>query len=130
MLMRNPAAARAASSAVTGPCTTEYGPRIAGKKKIDSTQITATSASAPSIRLSGMGISTIIRCPRPVLTCGYWFPKVMHHHRYRWFSSAFILVIDGIFQSTINNALLQFPLPSTSCCPPLCLEVPSHPGSR
>src|SRR5579864_6772281 len=61
MLMRNPAAARAASSAVTGPCTTEYGPLIAGKKKIESTQKTAISASAPSIWLNRMGISTIIR---------------------------------------------------------------------
>jgi hypothetical protein len=48
--LRNPAAARAARSAVTGPCTTEYGPCIAGKKKIPRTQKTATTARAHPIR--------------------------------------------------------------------------------
>ena len=48
--MRKPAAARIDRSAVTGPCTTEYGPCIAGKKKIVSTQRTAITASVHPIR--------------------------------------------------------------------------------
>ena len=44
MASRKLTAARAARSAVTGPCRTEYGPCITGKKKIMRTHITVTTA--------------------------------------------------------------------------------------
>lgn len=50
MARRKRAAARTASNAVTGPCTTGYGPCIAGKKNTDNTQTTAKMAKPHPIR--------------------------------------------------------------------------------
>jgi hypothetical protein len=55
--VRKPAAALTESNAVTGPCTAEYGPCIAGKKKIASTLITAIPASIPAIRPELMNVN-------------------------------------------------------------------------
>jgi len=50
MTLRKRTAARDACSAVTGPLTAEYGPCVAGNKKIARTQKTATTASSHTIR--------------------------------------------------------------------------------
>jgi hypothetical protein len=50
IVTRKPSAARADKSAVTGPWTTEYGPCIAGKKKIVSTQRTVTTVGTTRLR--------------------------------------------------------------------------------
>jgi len=55
--VRRPTAALTESNAVTGPCTTEYGPCVAGKRKIASTLITAIPASVPAIRPELMNVN-------------------------------------------------------------------------
>ncbi len=50
MEMRKRMAVRAARRAVTGPWTTEYGPWMAGKKKMPRTQRTANIASSHPMR--------------------------------------------------------------------------------
>ncbi len=55
MAFRIIVAARKDSSALTGPCTTEYGPCREGKKKIASTLRTAITASAHTILPGLMG---------------------------------------------------------------------------
>jgi len=55
MAFRTIVAARKDNSAVTGPCTTEYGPCMEGKKKIASTLRTAITASAHTILPGLMG---------------------------------------------------------------------------
>jgi hypothetical protein len=50
IVTRKPSAARADKSAVTGPWTTEYGPCIAGKKKIVSTQRRVTMVETTRLR--------------------------------------------------------------------------------
>ena len=56
MALRTIVAARKDSSALTGPCTTEYGPCMEGKKKIASTLRTAITASAHAILPGLMGV--------------------------------------------------------------------------
>ncbi|MGD0471470.1 MAG: hypothetical protein ABSA54_24105 [Terriglobales bacterium] len=50
MAIRKRAAALAARSAVTGPCTMEYEPCMDGKRKIITTQRAATTASSHLMR--------------------------------------------------------------------------------
>jgi len=54
------AAARTANIAVTGPWTTEYGPRAAGKKKTARTQSSVTTTKEIPIRSAGMNVDVII----------------------------------------------------------------------
>jgi hypothetical protein len=60
MATRNRAAARAAWSAVAGPCTTEYGPCVAGKRKIVRMLRTARAASSHPIRPGVIEVSRVI----------------------------------------------------------------------
>jgi len=55
------AAARAARSAVTGPCTTGYGPCVDGKRKIVRTQRTATTASSHPMRPEIIDVQLLYR---------------------------------------------------------------------
>lgn len=50
MAIRRRNAACAANRAVTGPWTTQYGPCMAGKRKIIKTQTTASTASSHPMR--------------------------------------------------------------------------------
>jgi hypothetical protein len=59
MAFRTIVAARKDRSAVTGPCTTEYGPCMEGKKKIASTLRTAITASAHAILPGLMEVSPL-----------------------------------------------------------------------
>ena len=52
---RKRAAARMDSSAVTGPCTAEYGPCKVGKRKMANTDRTATKANPQAIRPGVIG---------------------------------------------------------------------------
>jgi hypothetical protein len=59
--VRKRAAARAARSAVTGPCTMEYEPCTDGKRKIIRTQRTATTASSHVMRPESIDVATLYR---------------------------------------------------------------------
>jgi len=61
MAMRKRTAARAARSAVTGPCTMEYEPCTDGKRKIIRTQRTATTASSHVMRPESIEVGTLYR---------------------------------------------------------------------
>src|SRR5664279_5052502 len=60
MAIRKRNAARAARSAVTGPFTTEYGPCMAGKRKIIRTQKTPITASSDPMRPEIIEVSQLL----------------------------------------------------------------------
>lgn len=67
---RSRAAARVACSALTGPWTAEYGPCIAGKRKIVRTQTTANTASSAPVRPDVIAVPPMI-----ISKCGPGFKR-------------------------------------------------------